>query len=74
MKSLFWAGIVVFFLTFGFLGLEVLSIQMDDPFGEDPIDFDFLAQAKVRKRIVPFQAYRTYQSIDVVFKAYHIQY
>jgi predicted membrane chloride channel (bestrophin family) len=30
----------VFLLTYAFLGLEVVAIELDDPFGEDPNDFD----------------------------------
>ena len=30
----------VFFITFGFVGLEFLAIELDDPFGDDPNDFD----------------------------------
>mmetsp|Transcript_19876 Transcript_19876/g.24533 ORF Transcript_19876/g.24533 Transcript_19876/m.24533 type:complete len:440 (+) Transcript_19876:115-1434(+) len=32
--------IINFILTYGFVGLEYVSIQMDDPFGDDPCDFD----------------------------------
>lgn len=32
--------IVIFFLTYGFMGLEYVSIELDDPFGGDPNDFD----------------------------------
>lgn len=37
---------LTFLLTFGFLGLEYVSIEMNDPFGTDDSDFDifFLAQ------------------------------
>lgn len=31
--------ILVFFTTFGFMGLEYANIELDDPFGEDPNDF-----------------------------------
>jgi hypothetical protein len=31
---------VIFFLTYGFLGIELISIEMDDPFGDDENDFD----------------------------------
>ncbi len=36
---------VTFILTYGFLGLELISIEMDDPYGTDPNDFnvEFLA-------------------------------
>lgn len=39
--------VVVFFLTFGFIGMEFVSIELDDPFGEDPNDFDDEAMAQV---------------------------
>mmetsp|Transcript_24580 Transcript_24580/g.36076 ORF Transcript_24580/g.36076 Transcript_24580/m.36076 type:complete len:373 (+) Transcript_24580:72-1190(+) len=31
---------VVFLVTYGFLGLETVSIELDDPFGDDANDFD----------------------------------
>lgn len=30
----------VFLLTYGFMGLEVVAIELDNPFGDDPNDFD----------------------------------
>ena len=38
---------LVFFVTFGFVGLEFVSIEFDDPFGDDPNDFDVLGLARV---------------------------
>ena len=38
---------VVFFLTYGFCGLELISMELDDPFGDDPNDFDVMGLAKV---------------------------
>lgn len=35
----------VFLLTFGFMGLELVAIELDDPFGDDPNDFDNSALA-----------------------------
>jgi predicted membrane chloride channel (bestrophin family) len=32
----------VFLLTYGFMGLEVVAIELDNPFGDDPNDFDNL--------------------------------
>lgn len=32
--------VIIFFITYGFLGLEYVSIELDDPFGDDPNDFD----------------------------------
>lgn len=36
----------VFFTTFGFLGLVQVTIEFDDPFGQDPNDFDNLGMAR----------------------------
>ena len=35
----------IFLLTYGFMGLEVVAIELDNPFGDDPNDFDCLALA-----------------------------
>ena len=40
--------IIVFLVTYGFVGLETVSIQLDDPFGHDDNDFDNLGMAYVR--------------------------
>jgi predicted membrane chloride channel (bestrophin family) len=37
----------VFLITYGFIGLELISIEMDDPFGDDPNDFNVDALARV---------------------------
>jgi len=37
----------VLILTYGFMGLEAVAMELDDPFGEDPNDFDNLAMAEV---------------------------
>jgi len=39
--------LIVFFITYGFVGLEYVSIELDDPFGDDPNDFDVLGLAQV---------------------------
>jgi predicted membrane chloride channel (bestrophin family) len=31
--------VLMFFCTYGFLGLEFVSMEMDDPYGDDPNDF-----------------------------------
>jgi len=36
---------IIFFVTYGFIGLESVSIQLDNPFGEDENDFDNLGMA-----------------------------
>ena len=37
--------VVIFFLTYGFMGLEFVSIELDNPFGNDDNDFDCLGTA-----------------------------
>lgn len=32
--------IVIFLLTYGFMGLEIVSVELDDPFGDDANDFE----------------------------------
>ena len=39
--------IVVFMTTFGFMGLEFVSMELSDPFGNDPSDFDDLGHAQL---------------------------
>lgn len=46
-KSLPAYVIMIFFITYGFLGIEFVSIEMDDPFGEDANDFDVINLASV---------------------------
>lgn len=31
--------LIIFFCTYGFLGLEYVSMELDDPYGDDPNDF-----------------------------------
>lgn len=38
---------VIFFLTYGFVGLELICIEMDDPYGDDPNDFNVQALTEV---------------------------
>ena len=38
--------VVIFILTYGFMGLEYVSIELDNPFGEDANDFDNLGMAE----------------------------
>jgi|JI8StandDraft_2_1071088.scaffolds.fasta_scaffold323911_1 hypothetical protein len=40
--------IEIFVLTYGFMGLETVSIELDNPFGDDDNDFDNLGMAYVR--------------------------
>jgi len=39
-------AVIIFFVTYGFLGLEYVSIELDDPFGEDPNDFNTSGMAQ----------------------------
>lgn len=39
--------LVVFLLTYGFIGLELVSIELDNPFGNDANDFDCHAFARL---------------------------
>uniref|UniRef100_A0A7R9Z8H1 Bestrophin homolog n=1 Tax=Pseudictyota dubia TaxID=2749911 RepID=A0A7R9Z8H1_9STRA len=41
------AMLIIFFTTFGFIGLEYVSMELDDPFGDDPNDFDDLGMAQM---------------------------
>jgi predicted membrane chloride channel (bestrophin family) len=36
----------VFFVTYSFVGIELLSIELDDPFGPDANDFDNIPMAQ----------------------------
>ena len=38
---------LIFFVTFGFVGLEFVAVEFDDPFGDDDNDFDCLGLARV---------------------------
>jgi predicted membrane chloride channel (bestrophin family) len=40
-SSTFAHCFAIFLLTYGLLGLEVIAIQLDDPFGDDAIDFKY---------------------------------
>uniref|UniRef100_A0A7S4IN47 Bestrophin homolog n=1 Tax=Odontella aurita TaxID=265563 RepID=A0A7S4IN47_9STRA len=44
--SAFTVSLCVFFTTYGFLGLVHVTIELDDPFGDDPNDFDDLQMAR----------------------------
>lgn len=39
--------LTVFFTTFGFIGLMHVTMDLQDPFGDDPTDFDDLGMAKM---------------------------
>jgi predicted membrane chloride channel (bestrophin family) len=42
-----WLMVLMFFITYGFAGLEYVSIELDDPFGNDPNDFDDENMSKI---------------------------
>jgi predicted membrane chloride channel (bestrophin family) len=37
--------LAIFLMTYGFIGLEIVAIDLDDPFGSDANDFDNMASA-----------------------------
>lgn len=37
---------IIFFLTYGYVGLEFVSMEMDDPFGKDANDFNHVGMAR----------------------------
>ena len=39
--------LLTFIITYGFIGMELICVEIDDPFGKDPNDFDVKAIAKV---------------------------
>jgi len=41
-NSIVAAVITIFFLTYGYVGLEFVSMEMDDPFGDDPNDLKLI--------------------------------
>lgn len=47
MHYIFEIMVVVFFITYGFLGIEYVSIEMDDPFGDDATDIDHGGLAEI---------------------------
>ena len=48
ISNIYAACCALFFITFGFIGIELVSIELDDPFGDDPNDLDVMAMAQVR--------------------------
>ena len=56
--------VLVFFTTFGFMGLEFANIELDDPFGDDPNDFPSTRWAESVYEDVYITIYKTdgYQS------------
>ena len=43
---------MIFFITYGILGLELICVELDDPFGEDPNDFDVKSIAMVSSSLL----------------------
>lgn len=39
--------VVIFFLTYGFMGIEYVSIELENPFGNDANDFNNIRMAHV---------------------------
>eukprot|EP00551_Chaetoceros_affinis_P009330 CAMPEP_0203662776 /NCGR_PEP_ID=MMETSP0090-20130426/624_1 /ASSEMBLY_ACC=CAM_ASM_001088 /TAXON_ID=426623 /ORGANISM="Chaetoceros affinis, Strain CCMP159" /LENGTH=742 /DNA_ID=CAMNT_0050525611 /DNA_START=194 /DNA_END=2422 /DNA_ORIENTATION=- len=62
---------VTFFLTYGFLGLEIISIEMDDPYGTDPNDFnvEFLAERVYNDIYVSIEDIDGNKAVDKVRRA-----
>jgi hypothetical protein len=58
-STLFVHCAIVFLLTYAFMGLETVSLELDDPFGHDENDFDNLGMAKAIFEDV-------FSSIDIV--------
>jgi len=46
IQDTFQVMTIIFVITYGFCGLENISEQLDDPFGDDPNDFDDLGMAQ----------------------------
>lgn len=38
---------MVFLITYGFFGIELVACELDDCFGDDPSDFDALGHARL---------------------------
>lgn len=45
VKNVVLASFLVFFATYGFIGVEFISVELADPYGDDPNDFDDVAFA-----------------------------
>lgn len=50
---------IILIVTYGFVGLEYVSMELDDPFGDDPNDFDDLGMAQVVFEDIYVAIYRT---------------
>ena len=64
-SSIFAHCLVVFFLTFAFIGLEYVAMEVDDPFGDDAND--------VRSALFYCDTIAFLISQHVCFQCYYIQ-
>jgi len=46
ISNIYAACCALFLITYGFIGIELVSIELDDPFGDDPNDLDVMAMAQ----------------------------
>lgn len=53
------AMIINFFITYGFIGLEYVSMELDDPYGDDPNDFDNVGMAQMVFEDIYITIYKT---------------
>eukprot|EP00565_Helicotheca_tamesis_P000730 CAMPEP_0185732368 /NCGR_PEP_ID=MMETSP1171-20130828/15898_1 /TAXON_ID=374046 /ORGANISM="Helicotheca tamensis, Strain CCMP826" /LENGTH=252 /DNA_ID=CAMNT_0028401831 /DNA_START=401 /DNA_END=1159 /DNA_ORIENTATION=- len=53
------AMIINFFITYGFIGLEYVSMELDDPYGDDANDFDDLGMAQLVFEDIYITIYKT---------------
>ena len=56
-----------FFVTYGFVGLEYVSFELDDPFGDDDNDFDNLGMAQ---RVYEVRLFYVYVCIYIYIYTY----
>ena len=47
INNIYASSCALFLMTYGFIGIELISIELDDPFGDDPNDLDVMAMAQV---------------------------
>ena len=54
ISNIFTACFALFLITYGFIGIELVSIELDDPFGDDPNDLDVMVMAQVCKLVCAY--------------------
>ena len=54
ISNIYAACCALFLMTYGFIGIELVSIELDDPFGDDPNDLDVMAMAQVCKLVCAY--------------------